>query len=261
MTSPFAALAAPACWPRWRPRASTCSCSGVKGTRATCRVRRGCGRPGRARSGPGASSSGATGSVYLLSTWDEGIPDDIPHENLYGISFNAGNFVKALRRIEGAATAQTVATDSLTGSSANLLPKAFPAAELVDGEPMLRRVRRVKAPEEVEAIRSSVHIAERALREAEAALTPGITERQLTGRVHAGHGLGGRHDPFDAGCRVDDLAPTPLATRQPGRAAWRRGDLWPSTPGSSLAAMPESSAGPTWLEVMPASTLSFRAVE
>ena len=131
--------------------------------------------------GPGCVLERATGSVYLLSTWDEGIPDDIPHDNLYGISFNAGNFVKALRRIEGAATARTVATDSLTGSSANLLPKAFPAAELVDGEPMLRRVRRIKAPEEVEAIRSSVRIAERALHEAEAALAPGITERQLTG--------------------------------------------------------------------------------
>ena len=64
--------------------------------------------------GPGCVLVRATGSVYLLSTWDEGIPDDIPHENLYGISFNAGNFVKALRRIEGAATARTVATDSLT---------------------------------------------------------------------------------------------------------------------------------------------------
>jgi Xaa-Pro dipeptidase len=131
--------------------------------------------------GPGCVLERATGSVYLLSTWDEGIPDDIPHENLYGISFNAGNFVKALRRIGGAATARTVATDSLSGSSANLLPKAFPAAELVDGEPMLRRIRRVKTPDEVEAIRSSVRIAERALSEAESALTAGITERQLTG--------------------------------------------------------------------------------
>jgi Xaa-Pro dipeptidase len=131
--------------------------------------------------GPGCVLERATGSVYLLSTWDEGIPDDIPHENLYGISFNAGNFVKALRRIGSAATARTVATDSLSGSSANLLPKAFPAAELVDGEPMLRRIRRVKTPDEVEAIRSSVRIAERALCEAESALTPGITDRQLTG--------------------------------------------------------------------------------
>src|SRR6202044_4187099 len=56
--------------------------------------------------GPGCVLERATGSVYLLSTWDEGIPDDIPHENLYGISFNAGNFVKALRRIGGAAAAR-----------------------------------------------------------------------------------------------------------------------------------------------------------
>ena len=158
---------------------------------ATSRERHGCGRPGPVRSDQGACSSGPQARCYLLSTWDEGIPDDIPHENLYGISFNAGKFVKALRRVEGAATVRTVATDSLSGSSANLLPKAFPAAELVDGEPMLRRVRRVKTPEEVEAIRSSVHIAERALQEAASALCPGITERQLTGifmqaMAHAG---------------------------------------------------------------------------
>ena len=69
--------------------------------------------------GPGCVFERATGSVYLLSTWDEGIPDEIPHENLYGISFNAGTFVKALRRVEGAATVRTVATDSLSGSSAS----------------------------------------------------------------------------------------------------------------------------------------------
>jgi Xaa-Pro aminopeptidase len=123
----------------------------------------------------------ATGSVHLLSTWDEGIPEDIPHENLFGISFNSMNFLKVLKGIEGAARARTVATDALTPSSAKLLPKAFPAAQLIDAEPLLRRVRCVKAPEEVDAIRASVRIAERALAAAEAALTPGITERQLTG--------------------------------------------------------------------------------
>ena len=131
--------------------------------------------------GPGCVLDRATGAVHLLSTWDEGIPEDIPHENLYGISFNGANFVKALRRIDGAATARVVATDSMSLSSSNLLPKAFPSAELVDGEPMLRRVRRVKTTEEVEAIRASVRIAERSLHAAESALAPGITERQLTG--------------------------------------------------------------------------------
>ena len=39
--------------------------------------------------GPGCVLVRATGAVHLLSTWDEGVPDDIPHEHLYGISFNS----------------------------------------------------------------------------------------------------------------------------------------------------------------------------
>ncbi len=131
--------------------------------------------------GPGCVLVRATGAVHLLSTWDEGIPAEIPHENLYGISFNSMNFLEALQRVEGAATARTVGTDCLTPSSARLLPKAFPSAELVDAEPLLGRVRRVKLPEEVDAIHASVSVAERALGAATAALAPGITERQLTG--------------------------------------------------------------------------------
>ena len=69
----------------------------------------------------------------------------------------------------------------MTPSSAHCSPKAFPSAELVDGEPLLRRARRVKTPEEVDAIRASVRVAERSLAEAAAALAPGMTERQLTG--------------------------------------------------------------------------------
>lgn len=68
----------------------------------------------------------------------------------------------------------------MSGSSASLLPKAFPSAEFIDGEPMLRQIRRVKSPEEIEAIRASVRVAEHALAAATAALVPGVTERQLT---------------------------------------------------------------------------------
>jgi len=131
--------------------------------------------------GPGCVMVRATGAIHVLSTWDEGIPDDIPHENLYGISFNTMNFVKVLQNIDGAATARTVATDALTPGFAQLLPMAFPSAELVDGEEMMRRARRVKTSEEIDMIRASVRIAERALAEAEAALVAGTTERQLTG--------------------------------------------------------------------------------
>jgi Xaa-Pro dipeptidase len=131
--------------------------------------------------GPGCVLVRATGAIHLLSTWDEGIPEDIPRENLYGISFNSMTVLKVLKSIEGAATAKTVATDGLTPSSAQMLPTAFPSAELVDGEQLMRRARRIKTAEEIDAIRSSVGLAERSLAAAEAALAPGITERQLTG--------------------------------------------------------------------------------
>jgi Xaa-Pro aminopeptidase len=45
----------------------------------------------------------------------------------------------------------------------------------------LRRARRVKTPEEVDAVRASVRVAERALCAAANALAPGVTERRLTG--------------------------------------------------------------------------------
>ena len=131
--------------------------------------------------GPGCVFVRESGAVHLLSTWDEGIPEEIPHENLYGITFNAMNFVTGVvARSTARPTARRVATDSMSGSSASLLPKAFPSAELVDGEPMLRQVRRVKSPEEIEAIRASVRVAEQALAAAAEALVPGVTERQLT---------------------------------------------------------------------------------
>jgi Xaa-Pro aminopeptidase len=131
--------------------------------------------------GPGCVLVRSTGAVHLLSTWDEGVPEEIPHENLYGISFNRTTFLKVLQNIEGADSVRTVATDALSPSSAQMLPKAFPSAELVDAGPMLRRVRQVKTPDEIDAIRGSVAVAEQSLAAALRALAPGVTERELTG--------------------------------------------------------------------------------
>jgi Xaa-Pro dipeptidase len=131
--------------------------------------------------GPGCVLVRQTGAVHLMSTWDEGVPEDIPHEHLYGISFNAANFVRVLREIDGAATARTVATDALNPSAERLLPQSFPQARLVDGDQLLGRARRVKTEREIDAIRSAVEVAELSVAAAVAALRPGITERQLTG--------------------------------------------------------------------------------
>jgi Xaa-Pro aminopeptidase len=131
--------------------------------------------------GPGCVLVRSTRDVYLLSTWDEGVPDEIPHEHLYGISWNPMNAVSVLRGIGDAAEPRRVGTDGLSPLFAQLLPMAFPRADVVDGERALQEARRVKTDEEVASIRAAISIAEAGLAEAIAALRPGVSERELTG--------------------------------------------------------------------------------
>lgn len=136
-----------------------------------------------------------TGAVHLLSTWDEGVPDDIPHENLYGISWNPMNTMSALQRIDGAASARRVGTDALSPVFAQLLPTAFPNAQLVDGEIAMRAARRIKTAEEIAALRESVAVAESALAAAVAELRPGVSEQALAGVVLEASAAGGVSTP------------------------------------------------------------------
>ncbi|MFF7594499.1 M24 family metallopeptidase [Streptomyces mirabilis] len=137
----------------------------------------------------------ATGAIHLLSTWDEGIPDDIPHERLYPLSWNPVNYVTVLRGIEGTSTARRVGTDALTPSIAELLSKVFPVAELVDGELALRAARRIKTAEEVVALREAIGVAEAALAKAVTELRPGVTEAELSGVLLEAAAAGGVATP------------------------------------------------------------------
>jgi Xaa-Pro dipeptidase len=136
-----------------------------------------------------------TGAIHLLSTWDEGVPEDIPHENLYGISWNPMNTMAALRRIDGTATARRVGTDALSPVFAQLLPTVFPNAELVDGELAMRAARRIKTAEEVAVLRESVAVAESALAAAVSELRPGVTEQTLAGVLLEASAIGGVPTP------------------------------------------------------------------
>src|SRR6201994_4350279 len=136
-----------------------------------------------------------TGAVHLLSTWDEGVPDDIPHENLYGISWNPMNTISALQRIDGAAAARRVGTDALSPVFAQLLPIAFPNAELVDGELAMRAARRIKTAEEVTALREALRVAEVGLAAAVSELRPGVSEKTLAGVLLKAMAAGGVSTP------------------------------------------------------------------
>jgi hypothetical protein len=114
-----------------------------------------------------------------MSTWDEAVPDDIPHDHLYGITWNPMNMVEVMRGIAG--DARRVGTDGISPLFANLLPMAFAEAEIVDAGPAIGAARRIKTAEEVDAIRAAVSVADDALAAAVAQLRPGATERELTG--------------------------------------------------------------------------------
>ena len=136
-----------------------------------------------------------SGAIHLLSTWDEGVPDDIPHERLYGIAWNPMNTISVLRDIDGAATAKHVGTDALSPAFAQLLPVAFPNAELVDGELAMRAARRVKTAQEMAALSEAIRVAETGLAAAVAELRPGVTENALAGVLLEAVAAGGVSTP------------------------------------------------------------------
>jgi Xaa-Pro aminopeptidase len=203
--------------------------------------------------GPGCVVVRSTGAIHLLSTWDEGMPDDIPHENLFGITWNPGNLIAWLKGIDGMAEAKRIGTDSSTPRFARWLPKVFESAEFVDAEPVLDEARAIKTPEEVGAIRASLEITEAALAAAVDALGPGVSERHLAavfmeamaargvttpatqrvasvqpGGAHAGRASG---DPIAA----DDLVTFDVGVVAGGYVS-EVGRTWPASPGGWRAA-------------------------
>ena len=145
--------------------------------------------------GPICEVIASTGEIFLNSTWDEGIPDEIPHDHLYGLAWNPMTLVEVLKALPGAATAKRVGTDALTPTFAQLLPMAFPNAEIVDAEPALRAARRIKTPDEVAVLRGAISVAESALEAARNELAVGITEQALTGALMQAMAAGGITTP------------------------------------------------------------------
>lgn len=137
----------------------------------------------------------ATGEIYLNSTADEGIPEEIGHDHLYGLAWNPMKLIGVLQNIDGAATARRVGTDALSPTFAALLPVAFPRAELVDGESAMRAARRIKTPEEVAAVGRALQVAGAGIAAAVAELRPGVPVRSLAGAVLEAMAAGGVSTP------------------------------------------------------------------
>jgi Xaa-Pro aminopeptidase len=85
---------------------------------------------------------------------------------------------------------------------AQVLPAAFPAAELVDGEVAMRAARRIKTAAELEVLRQAAEVAETSLAKAVAELRPGVTGKELAGVLLEAAAAGGVTIPADQDAAV-----------------------------------------------------------
>jgi len=131
---------------------------------------------------PGCVLVRATGAVHLLSTTDDGVPPDIPFENLYPITWNPANLFARLARIPSLSAARRIGVDGLTPLMETLLRATLPHAELVDGQALMVATRASKLASEVECIRVAVGLAEHALADVISTVRPGVRERDLLAR-------------------------------------------------------------------------------
>ena len=92
-----------------------------------------------------------------------------------------------------------------------------PDAELVDGEALMRGVRAVKLPAEIECIRTAVALAEGALTAAAAEIRAGVDRARLKGAFHEAVGRYGISHPNAEG-RFGSGRPWSTASWCPWRA-------------------------------------------
>ena len=137
----------------------------------------------------------STGDIYLNSTDDEGVPEEIGHDHLYGLAWNPMTLIDVLKKIDGAEAALRVGTDAITPTFAALLPDAFPNAEIVDAEAAMRAARRIKTADEIAAMGPALRVAEGGLAAGLAEARPGMSEQTLAGVVLEAMAAGGVSTP------------------------------------------------------------------
>lgn len=133
--------------------------------------------------GPVCTVNIATGELFLLSTWDEGVPDDIDLDHLHGLTWNGSIIYQRLAATPGMATAKKVGIDAWSPGMAGLLSAVSPDAETVAVDDVLFRARRTKLASEIDAIQAAGAVAAAAT--AAALAHPGSDAQRLAAGVEA----------------------------------------------------------------------------
>ena len=114
----------------------------------------------------------AGGTTHLLSTWDAGVPPEIPFEHLFGVTWNPAVMYGALAAVPGLPEARRVGVDAWSRGSARFLSRL--GAAVVPADDLMRSARAVKLPAEVDRIAAAVGVARSGLEAAAAAIGGGV---------------------------------------------------------------------------------------
>ncbi len=112
-------------------------------------------------------------SIHLLSSWDEGVPPEVPFEHLYGVTWNGAIMAGALAAIPGLPTARRIGVEALSPGFEHTARRLAPEAELVPADDMMRAVRALKLAGELARIRAAVGVAKLGMEAARTALAGG----------------------------------------------------------------------------------------
>ncbi len=93
----------------------------------------------------------ATNRVELMSfsASYEGMPEDVQPADFFAVTWNPGNFVERFAAIPELHDARRVGFDGLSPFFEGLMRQAFPQAEFIGAEDMMRQLRRRKLEEEI----------------------------------------------------------------------------------------------------------------
>jgi Xaa-Pro dipeptidase len=132
--------------------------------------------------GPGCVVVAETGGVHLLTTWEDGLPPEVPFDACYGLSWDGARLVRAVAGLPGVGEARRVGVDGWGPGTERLVGAVAPRATVVDATTLLQAVRARKTIDELACLRSAVAAAESAAMAAATSLEPGATGRSVAGR-------------------------------------------------------------------------------
>ncbi|MEE2769215.1 MAG: aminopeptidase P family N-terminal domain-containing protein [Actinomycetota bacterium] len=109
--------------------------------------------------GAGCVLIGTTGRAHLLSSWDSGVPESVPFDDLYPLTWSPEIMGSAMKAIEGLPTAHRIGVDTCSPGFIRAASRFAPEAEIVPCDDLMADVRSIKLEEEIELIRRACQVA------------------------------------------------------------------------------------------------------